>query len=95
MVLLLQNLLVAMTFTLNFSENIDSIIISQSSAHLVIVHAQMVLLNAPESGQTSRINNLEHACLLVLPLDVGSVSLSGVVQELLQEVPEQSSVGGG
>ena len=92
---MLQNLLVAMTFTLNFSENIDSIIISQSSAHLVIVHAQMVLLNAPEPGQTSRINNLEHACLLVLPLDVGSVPLSGVVQELLQEVPEQSSVGGG
>ena len=92
---MLQNLLVAMTFTLNFSENIDSIIISQSSAHLVIVHAQMVLLNAPEPGQTSRINNLEHACLIVLPLDVGSVPLSGVVQELLQEVPEQSSVGGG
>ena len=79
----LQNLLVAMTFTLNFSQNVDSIIISESSTHLVVVHAQMVLLNAPEPGKSGRVDDLEHAGLLVLPLDVGGVPLAGVVQKLL------------
>ena len=72
-----------MTFALNFSQNVDSIIISESSTHLVVVHAQMVLLNAPEPGKSGRIDDLEHTGLLVLPLDVGGVPLAGVVQKLL------------
>ena len=55
----------------------------------------MILLNAPESGQTGRVYNLEHPGLLVLPLDVGGVPLTRVIQELLQEVPQQPTIGGG
>ena len=55
----------------------------------------MILLDAPESGQACWVNYLEHSSLLVLPLDIRSVSLTRIIEELLKEVPEQSSIGGG
>ena len=55
----------------------------------------MIFLNAPEPGQTGRVDNFEDSCLLVLPLNVGGVSLPGIVQRLLQKVPEQPPVSGG
>ena len=82
-----------MPLSLDLPQNVDSVVISESATHLVVVHAQMVLLNAPESGQAGRVDNLEHPGLLVLPLDVGGVALARVIQQLLQEVPEQSPVG--
>ena len=84
-----------MSLSLDLPQNVDTIVVSESSRHLVIVHTQMILLYPPESGQTSRINYLEHTSLLVLPLDVGGVPLTRVVQELLQEVPQQPTIGGG
>jgi hypothetical protein len=43
-------------------------------------------------GQPGRVDNLEDARLLVLPLDVAGVPLGPVVQQLLQEVPQQATV---
>lgn len=51
----------------------------ERSAHLVIIHTQVILLDAPQPGQTGRVGDLEHARLLALPLDVGRVPLAGVV----------------
>jgi hypothetical protein len=48
------------------------------------------LLRVP--GQAGRVNNLEYPGLLVLPLDVAGVPLGPVVQQLLQEVPQQATV---
>ena len=55
----------------------------------------MVLLDAPKPRQSSRISDLKDAGLLVLPLDVGGVSLTRVIEQLLQEVPEEAPVSGG
>ena len=87
--------LVAVALSLHLPQDVDSVVISQCSTHLIIVHAQMIFLNAPEPGQPGRVNDFEDSRLLVLPLYVGGVSLPGVVQQLLQEVPEQPPVGGG
>lgn len=37
-----------MSLSLNLPEDVDSVVISQSTAHLVVVHGKVVLLNAPE-----------------------------------------------
>ena len=49
-----------------------------------------VLLFLP--GQPGWVDNFEDAGLLVLPLDVAGVTLCAVVQQLLQEVPQQPAV---
>lgn len=85
-------LLVAVPFALNLPEYIDTVVVPKCSAHLVVIHRQMVLLYAPESGETGRIDDLEYTGLPALPRNVVSISLRGVVQQLLQEVPEKSAV---
>ena len=74
-----SHLLIAVALSLHLPQDVDSVVVPQSSAHLVVVHAQMILLNAPESGQAGRVDNLEHPGLLVLPLDVGGVPLARVI----------------
>ena len=90
-----MDLLVAVSLSLDLPQDVDSVVVAECPAHLVIVHAQMIFLNAPEPGQAGWINNLEDSGLLVLPLDVWGVSLAGIVQQLLQKVPEEPPVGGG
>ena len=86
------NLLVAVSLSLDFAKNVYSVIISQRSRHLVVVHRQVVLLNAPQLGQPGRVDDLEHTRLLVLPRDVACVALALIVEQLLQKVPEQTTV---
>ena len=81
-----------MTFSLNLAKNVDSVIISERAGHLVVVHRQVVLLNAPKLGQTGRVDNLEDSGLLVLPGDVAGVPLALVVEQLLQKVPQETTV---
>jgi len=72
-----------MSFSLHFAQNVDSVVISKSSGHLVVIHRKMVLLNAPKFSQSGGINDLEDARLLVLPRDVAGVPLTTVVEQLL------------
>ena len=81
-----------MSLSLDFAKNVYSVIISQRSRHLVVVHRQVVLLNAPQLGQPGRVDDLEHTRLLVLPRDVACVALALIVEQLLQKVPEQTTV---
>jgi hypothetical protein len=48
----------------------------------------MVLLDAPQFGEPCWIHNLEHSGIVVLPCYVVGVTLSGVIQQLLEEVPQ-------
>ena len=82
-----------MALSLYFAQNVDSVIVSECARHLVIVHRQVILLNAPKFGQAGRIDDLEHTRLFVFPSDVRSVALRRIVQELLQEVPQETPVG--
>ena len=81
-----------MALALHLPQYIDAIIVAESAAHLVVVHRQMVLLDAPESGEARGIDDLEYAGLSALPRYVVGVALRRVVQQLLQKVPEQSAV---
>ena len=82
-----------MTLSLDFAEDVDPVIIAEGPGHLVVVHGRMVLLDAPESSQSGRIRDFKHARLAVLPGDVVRVALTGIVQQLLQEIPQQPTVG--
>lgn len=48
----------------------------------------MVLLDAPEFGEAGGVDDFENAAFVVLPRDVAGVALVGVVEELLEEIPE-------
>lgn len=55
-----NHLLVAVSLPLDLPEYVDPVVVAQGPRHLVVVHRQVVLLDTPETGQTSRINDLEH-----------------------------------
>ena len=86
-------LLVAVAFALDLAEDVDAVVVAQGARHLVVVHRRVVLLDAPETGQTGRIGDLEDARFAVLPGDVVRVALAGIVEQLLQKVPQQPAVG--
>jgi hypothetical protein len=52
----------------------------------------MILLDSPKLRQTSWIHNFEDASVTTLPRDVIAVPLLVIVEKLLQEIPQQSSV---
>jgi hypothetical protein len=68
---------------LHFPQNVDSVVISERPRHLVVVHGQVVLLDAPQLGQARGVHDLEDAGLLVLPGNVVGVPLT------LKEVSNQ------
>lgn len=72
-----------MTFALDFAQDVDAVIVAKSTGHLVVVHGEMVLLDAPQLCQASWIHNLEHACFSAFPCDEVAVALSWIVQKLL------------
>lgn len=82
-----------MTLSLNFAQYVDAIVVTQRARHLVIVHAEMVLLNAPQARQSRRVHDLEHAGVAVFPSNVAGVPLLRIIQQLLEKVPEETSVG--
>ena len=47
------------------------IIISESSAHGLVVHVRFVLVKSPQSGDRLAVHQLEDAPVSVHPLDVG------------------------
>jgi len=63
------------------------IIISQSSAHRLVVHVWFVLVEAPESGHGLAVDQLEDPLLPVDPLDVGGTA-GGGLEEGQEELPE-------
>jgi len=79
--------LVTVSFSLHLPQNIDSVVIPKSSAHFVIIHTKMIFLYSPQPGQTCWVHYFEDSSLLILPLNVRCVSLSRIVQQLLEEVP--------
>lgn len=81
-----------MSLALHLAQNVHSIIVSQGPWHLVVVHGQMVLLDAPKFGQPWWVDNFEHSGVAILPRDVVRVALHGIVEQLLEEVPKETTV---
>ena len=58
------DLLVAMPLSLDLAQDVDPVVVAQRPRHLVVVHGQVVLLDAPEARQPRGINYLEHSGIL-------------------------------
>lgn len=81
-------LLVTVSLALNFSQDVHSVVISQCTRHFVVIHRQMVLLNAPELCEASWVHDFKDAGVAALPGNIVAISLLVVVQKLLKEVPK-------
>lgn len=81
-----------MSFPLNLTQNIHAVVVPKSPAHFVVIHGEMILLYPPKSRQSRRIDDFEHPCIPAFPRDVMCIPLRGVVQKLLQEIPEKSTI---
>jgi len=77
------NLLVTVSFALHLPEDVYPVIVTQGSGHFVVVHGQVVLLYAPQFGQTRGVDNLEHSHFLVFPCYEAGETLLAIVQQLL------------
>lgn len=81
-----------MSLALHLSQDIHAVVVAQSARHLVVVHGQMVLLDAPELGQAGGIDDLEDTRVAAFPGYQIAVLLVAIVQQLLQEVPQQAAI---
>lgn len=73
---LMMYLLIAMAFSLNLTQNIDAIIVAKSTRHFIIVHGQVILLDAPQFRQTSGVNDFEDTGFTTFPGYEITVTLS-------------------
>ena len=71
---------------LRFLDDAFLVVLTHGAAELVVVHGRPVLAAAPQLGHFRRVLDLEDALGAVDPLDA-RVGL-GVVQQLLEELPE-------
>jgi len=77
-----------MPFSLNFAKDIDPVVITESSRHLIIVHGKVIFLDAPQFCQSCWVYDLKHSSVMVLPCYIVGVTLGRVIQQLLEEVPQ-------
>ena len=63
------------------------IIISESSAHGLVVHVRFVLMEPPQSGDRLAVHQLEDSPVPVDPLDVGGAA-GGGLEEGEEELPQ-------
>ena len=63
------------------------IIISESSAHGLVVHVRFVLMEPPQSGDRLAVHNLEDAPVSVQPLDVVR-TVGWRLEQREEELPE-------
>ena len=75
--------LIDQSLTINFGQDSSLIIISQSSAHGLVVHVWFVLVEAPEPGHGLAVDQLEDPLLSVCPFDVFRTTLFVLRQALL------------
>lgn len=46
-----KDLLVAVSLALHFPQDVDAVVIAEGPRHLVVVHGQVILLDAPQLGK--------------------------------------------
>ena len=79
--------LIDKSLTINFCQDSSLIIISQSSAHRLVVHVWFVLVETPQPGHGLAVDDLEDPPVPVQPLDVPG-TVGGGLEETEQELPE-------
>lgn len=52
----------------------------------------MVLLYSPQTGKAGWVHYLEYPSFHILPGDEAAIPLCGIVEELLEKIPQQAPV---
>jgi hypothetical protein len=86
------NLLVAMALSLDLAQDVYAVVVAKGSGHFVVVHGEMVLLDAPKLGQAGGVHNFEDASIAALPGNVAGIPLCRVVEKLLKEIPQEATI---
>lgn len=55
----------------------------------------MILLNTPKTGEAGWVDDFEDTCAYISPGDVSGISAISVIEQLLEEVPQEAAVGAG
>ena len=81
------NELVDQSLSVHLGQDSSLIVISESSAHGLVVHVRLVLVKPPQSGDGLAVHDLEDPPVSVQPLDVVRTVGRGLEQRQ-QELPQ-------
>ena len=81
------NELVDQSLSVHLGQDSSLIVVSESSAHGLVVHVRLVLVESPQSGDRLAVHDLEDSPVSVQPLDVVR-TVGGGLEEGRQELPE-------
>ena len=79
--------LVDQSLSVHLGQDSSLIVISESSAHGLVVHVRLVLVETPQSGDRLAVHNLEDPPVSVHPLDVVR-TVGGGLEQGQQELPK-------
>lgn len=71
-------------------DDVQLVVVPQSTGHFLVGHIASVLMVSPETGQTIGVNDSEHQAVLVFPSNVFLVTV--ITQQLIYIVPQQSAL---
>lgn len=71
-------------------DDVELVVVAQSSGHLLVGHVVSVLVVPPETCQSIWVHHPEHQALRVFPSDVFLVTV--ITQQLIHIVPEESAL---
>ena len=81
------NELIDQPLSVNLGQDSPLVVISQSSAHGLVVHVRFVLVKSPQSGDRLAVHDLEDAPVSVQPLDVVR-TVGWRLEQREEELPE-------
>ena len=81
------NELIPQPLTVHLGQDSSLIVISESSAHGLVVHVRLVLVEPPQPGDGLAVHDLEDPPVSVQPLDVVR-TVGGGLEEGEEELPE-------
>lgn len=81
----LEVVLVCVSFAVNLCHDVLVVVVSQSTAQLVVVHVRFVFSLAPSPSNLIRVSQLEFP-VSSFPYD--TVGVLGVLQQLQQKLPQ-------
>lgn len=73
-----------------FFDDVQLVVVPQSTGHLLIGHIVSVLVVSPKTCQSIGVDHPEHQAVLVLPADVFLVTI--IAQKLVHVIPQQPAL---
>lgn len=79
--------LVDQTLSIHLGQDATLVVVPERPSHGLVVHVGLVLVQAPEAGDSLGVDQLEDTLLTVGPLDVAGAVIT-ILQQLQQEFPQ-------